>query len=106
MGDVKNGLAVHTLRTGHAIAWDQAIIDDRETNWHRRRVKEALRIQQYQVNVRMNLDQGIILQHSWKRFYASSSCPPVGDHVTGSVDHVTATEKGGKNLQRWRSIHN
>ena len=46
MGDVNNGLAVHPLKTGHVIAWDQAIIADRETNCHRRRVKEALRIQQ------------------------------------------------------------
>ena len=63
-------------------------------NWHMRRVKEALRIQQCQV--RMNLDQRIILQHSWKHIYASSSSLPVRDHVTGSVDHVTGTEEGGK----------
>ena len=67
---------------------------DRETNWHGRRVKEALRIQQCQV--RMNLDQGIILQHSWKRFYTSSSSVPVGDHVIGNVDLVTGTKGTGE----------
>ena len=41
MGDVNNGVAVHSLQTGHTIAWDQAMIADREVNWHRRRVKEA-----------------------------------------------------------------
>ena len=56
MGDVNNGIAVHSLKTGHSIAWDRAKITDREIHGQRRRVKEAIRIQKCQV--RMNLDQG------------------------------------------------
>ena len=33
-------LLVHSLHTGDVIAWDQAMIDDREVNWHRRRIKD------------------------------------------------------------------
>ena len=62
MGDVNNGIAVHSLKTGHSIAWDKAKITDRETHWQRRRVKEAIRIQKTQV--RMNLDQGIVLHQA------------------------------------------
>ena len=29
MGDVNNGIAVHSLKTGHSIAWDKAKITDR-----------------------------------------------------------------------------
>ena len=66
MGDVNNGsyIAVHSLKTGHSIAWDKAKITDREIHWQRRRVKEAIRIQKSQV--RMNLDQGIVLHQAWR----------------------------------------
>ena len=32
IGDVNNGLAVCSLQTGDVIAWDQAMIADREAN--------------------------------------------------------------------------
>ena len=63
MENVNNGIAVHSLKTGHSIAWDKAKITDRETHWQRRRVKEAIRIQKCQV--RMNLYQGIVLHQAW-----------------------------------------
>ena len=66
MGDVNNGLAVHSLKTGHPIEWSQARVVEKEENWYRRRIKEALKIQQCQV--RMNLDQGIVLRSGWKPF--------------------------------------
>ena len=37
MGDVNNGLAVHSLKTGHPIEWRQARVVEREENWYRRR---------------------------------------------------------------------
>ena len=64
MGDVNNGIAVHSLKTGHSIAWDKAKLTDREIHWQRRRVKEAIRIQKSQG--RMNLDQGIELHQAWR----------------------------------------
>ena len=66
MGYVNNGLAVHALKTGLPIEWNQARVVEREENWYRRRIKEALKIQQCQV--RMNLDQGIVLRSGWKPF--------------------------------------
>ena len=73
MVDVSNGIAAHYLNTAHSIAWEKATMMDRETNWHRRRIKEVIRIQKCQV--RMNLDQGLKIHQSWKRF---------NFHVTGS----------------------
>ena len=84
MGDVNNGIAFHSLKTGHSIAWDKARITDRETHWKRRRVKEAIRIQKSQV--RINLDQGIVLHQAWRRFNIHTSCfsHPAECHMTGS----------------------
>ena len=67
MGDGNNGLAVDSLKTGHPIEWGQARVVEREENWYRRRIKEALKIQQCQV--RMNLDQGIVLRSGRKPFF-------------------------------------
>ena len=41
MGDVNNGIAVHSLKTGHSIAWDKAKITDRETHWQRRNYRQG-----------------------------------------------------------------
>ena len=86
MGDVNNSIAVHSFRTGHSITWDKAKITDREIHWLRRRVKEAIRIQKSQV--RMNLDQGIVLCQDWRRFSIQTSCfsHPAESHMTGSVN--------------------
>ena len=90
MENVNNGIAVHSLKTGHSIAWDKAKITHRETLWQRRKVKEAIRIQKSQA--RMNLDQGILLHQAWRRFNIHTSCfsHPAEGHMTGS-------RKGGKN---------
>ena len=42
--DPKNGIAMHVQKTAHAIDWQEARM--REENWGRRRVLEALEIQQ------------------------------------------------------------
>ena len=95
MGDVNNGLAVHSLKTGHPIEWSQARVVEREENWYRRRIKEALKIQQRQV--RMNLDQGIVLRSGWKPFFMNtpSTSPSSGNDVTDDItDEVI--KNGGK----------
>ena len=35
MENVNNGIAVHSLKTGHSIAWDKTKITHRETHWQR-----------------------------------------------------------------------
>ena len=95
MGDVNNGLALHSLKPGHPIEWSQARVVEREENWYRRRIKEALKIQQCQV--RMNLDQGIVLRSGWKPFFMNIplTSPSSGNDVTDDItDEVI--ENGGK----------
>ena len=89
MGDVNNGLGVHSLQTCHPIKWSQARVVEREENWYRRRIKEALKIQQCQV--RMNLDQGIVLRSGWKPYFYEYSLHlsflrnDVTDNITDEV---------------------
>ena len=47
----------------HTIQWDSAQIMDREDIWFKRRVKEALRIQEERQT--MNLDNGLNLNPIW-----------------------------------------
>ena len=68
----------------------KAKITDRETHWQRRRVKEAIRIQKSQV--RMNLDQGIVLHQAWRRFNIHTSC-----FSHSAEGHMTGSGNGGKN---------
>ena len=56
--DPKNGVAMHVQKTVHTINWQEAKILGREDNWGRRRVLEALVIQQRRPMV--NLDAGLI----------------------------------------------
>ena len=85
MGDVNSGLAVHSLKTGHPIEWSQARVVEREENWYRKRIKEALKIHQCQV--RMNLDQGIVLRSGWKPFFLNTplTSPSSGNDVTHDI---------------------
>ena len=96
LGDVNNDLAVHSLKTSHPIEWGQVEIVDREENWYRRRIKEALAIQQCHVG--MNLDQGIILKMAGNPFLPMllfptlppPPPPPPGNDVTDVI-----TDNGG-----------
>ena len=68
---------------------------EREENWYRRRIKEALKIQQCQV--RMNLDQGFVPRSDWKAFFMNNpfTSPSSGNDVTDDItDEVI--ENGGK----------
>ena len=62
--DPLNGITVHVQKTAHNINWQEARILARENNWGRRRVLEALEIQQR----RPNLDTGLLLDRSWTPF--------------------------------------
>ena len=77
--DPLNGIAVHVQKTAHNINWQEARILARENNLGRRRVLEALEIQQRRP--KMNPDAGLLLDRSWTPFVHLRS----GSHVTGSV---------------------
>ena len=59
----KNGIAVYANNTWHSIDWAKAEIIDKEQNWCKRRVKEALYIKE--MKAQMNLDQGLTLNNVW-----------------------------------------
>ena len=98
---MNNGIAAHYLNTGHSIAWEKATVMDRETNWYRRRIKEAIRIQKCQV--RMNIDQCLIIHQSWKRFNFHPSCSSLSNEdgarshmIYHMIGHVKGSNKGRK----------
>ena len=57
---------MHVQKTAHTINWQEAKILEREDNWERRRLLEALVIQQRRPL--MNLDAGLILDPLWIPF--------------------------------------
>ena len=68
---------------------------EREENWYRRRIKEALKIQQ--CRVRMNLDQGFVLRSGWKPFSMNTpfTSPYSGNDVTDDITNEVI-QNGGK----------
>ena len=63
MDDENNGIVVHMNRTRHAVKWQDASTIDQEQNWTKRKVKEAIHIQNQRAN--MNLDNGRYLNPTW-----------------------------------------
>ena len=63
MDHANNGIAVHTNSTLHDIRWDSAEVLEQESNWWKRRYKEALQIRAAKET--MNLDAGIQLNPIW-----------------------------------------
>ena len=57
------GIAVHANDTEHSIDREKAEVIDREQNWRKRRVKDALYIKE--VKAQMNLDRGMALDGVW-----------------------------------------
>ena len=53
----------YTNKTFHDILWDSAAVIEQESNWLKRRFKEALRIQAEDDT--MNLDLGLQLNSTW-----------------------------------------
>ena len=62
--DNNNSLAVHVQRTTHRITWDKAEVIEQENNKIRRKIKEALRIQN--TDQCLNMDQGMQIDHIWR----------------------------------------
>ena len=84
--DPKNGIAMHVQKTAHAINWQEARIPAMEDNWERRRILEALEIQQRRPM--MNLDAGLILDPLWTPFLRSSRSHVTGSAVVGSSNPI------------------
>ena len=63
MDNQNNGIAVHANKTLHAIQWDSAEVLEQESNWYKRKFKEALHIKNE--NSPMNLDQGFQVNPIW-----------------------------------------
>ena len=61
--DQNNGIAVHANNTCHTIQWGDAEVLDKEQNWSKRKLKEALHIREEKDP--MNLDQGRLLNTIW-----------------------------------------
>ena len=55
----QSAIAEHSHNTGHNIKWDEARIIDFESNWLKRKIKEALWIRR--VNPALNRDSGYTL---------------------------------------------
>ena len=62
MDNQNNGIAVHVNKTLHDIEWNNAEILEQESNWTKRKVKEALHIKEHTT---MNLDQGVQINTIW-----------------------------------------
>ena len=73
-----DGIAQHVTKTKHQIDWENTIFLDSETNWRRRKIKEALYIDSLNPgkqisNKIMNLEKGFDISGCWKEF--SSDTP-------------------------------
>lgn len=67
--DDNNGLAVHVWKNSHSIDWDGAKTRFITPYYWKRRVTEAIQIQQH--NHTMNLDCGLFLSPIWKQILPS-----------------------------------
>ena len=74
----QNGIAMHVHNTAHAVNWQEARILAGEDNWGRRRVCEALEIDQRRLM--KNLDAGLTMDPLWTPFLCRSR-----SHVTRSA---------------------
>ena len=63
MDNQNNGIAAHTNKTLHDIQWDSVEVLEQESNWYKRKFKEALHIKNE--NSPMNLDQGFQVDPIW-----------------------------------------
>ena len=61
--DPSNAVALHTASTLHAIKWEESKVIDQESNWGRRRIKEAIYIKETPNT--LNTDPGLLLNPTW-----------------------------------------
>ena len=58
-----NAVALHTASTLHAIKWEECKVIHQESNWGRRRIKEAIYIKETPNT--LNTDPGLLLNPTW-----------------------------------------
>ena len=58
----KSAVAQHAVEEDHRIDWDNSMVVDKESKWHRRRLKEAMYIKKYN---NFNQDQGFAISPIW-----------------------------------------
>ena len=61
--DPSNAVALHTASTLHDIKWEESIVIDQESNWGRRRIKEAIYIKETPNTLKT--DPGLLLNPTW-----------------------------------------
>ena len=79
VSDKLTAVREHTERTGHQVQDKDISVLDREDQWHRRRIQEAVRIRRYQPG--LNRDDGYKLAHVYDRLLG---------HTSHDQGHVTA----------------
>ena len=62
-GDIKNGIAKHTMENDHQILWEESRIIKIEPHLTKRNVKQSLLIRR--TGNSMNLDKGLHLGNIW-----------------------------------------
>ena len=58
----KSAVAQHAIEEDHRIDWSNSTVIDKEPQWHRRRLKEALHIKKHS---NFNQDQGLTVSPIW-----------------------------------------
>ena len=74
-GDLRNGIAVHTHQSQHAINWDGAKVKRSVSGYWKRRTREAIHIRLSEGN--MNLDNGLQLPFMWNLIWTHHNPPPL-----------------------------
>ena len=77
--DKPTAVREHTERTGHQVQDKDISVLDREDQWHRRRIREAVRIRRFQPG--LNRDDGYKLAHVYDQLLG---------HTSHDQGHVTA----------------
>jgi len=70
----RSGVAQHTIEEDHRIDWEGSTVINREKNWFKRRVKEALLIRKHP---NFNQDQGLDISPMWNNDITRLSSIPV-----------------------------
>ena len=81
----KSAVAKHAIEEDHRIDWSNSTVIDKEPQWHRRRLKEALHIKKHS---NFNQDQGLTVSPIWNsdisatwvtelNTYHAATCPAI-----------------------------
>ena len=89
--DKSNALAVHiTEHMDHQILWEESTIKEFETNWYRRRIKEAIWIKQ--TTNALNTDPGIHINITWNTLLLNPTYKKeIGCRTSPEIDGVPSS---------------